>query len=214
MAARPQVHGLPDAGDDPDGRSDDLLTDALKSSIRPHQWAVSNLTSKAKSSLAAGAVVLGIAPTGIMGFSGLPGGDGVFHTLESIQPGAGHAAFSPALASPAMLSLSIHFSVRAIRTVKVIIPVGYSVFTGTGKGSGEIDDSVLEAWAPLPRKEMRKKVNRGYAEGIRSLEKNADAAARGTGRGQHFLRLGLLSGAAASAIALAAQPAGSAPAVP
>lgn len=145
-----------------------------------------------------------------MGFSGLLGGDGAFSTLEATQPGAGYAVSSLALSSLALLSASIHFSVRALRTVKIMIPVVYRIFTGTGKRSEEIDENVLEAWTLLPRKEIRQKINRGYVEEIKSLEKNADAMARDTGRGQSFLRLGLLSGVAASVIVLAAQLAGAA----
>ncbi|RNJ75065.1 MAG: hypothetical protein EB824_02305, partial [Thaumarchaeota archaeon S15] len=156
----------------------------LKSSIRSHQWSASNLTSKAKSSLAAGAVVLGIALTGIMGFSGLLGGDGVFLTLESLHPGVGYSVFLSALASLVLLSLSIHFSVRALRTVKIMIPVVYRVFTGTGKRSEEIDEDVLEAWESMSKKEMRRKINLAYIDEIKSLEKNAVATARDTSRGQ------------------------------
>lgn len=214
MAPEPAASGLPGAGEDPDDRSDDLLTDALKSSIRSHQWAASNLTSKAKSSLAAGAVVLGIALTGIIGLSGLLGGDGVIGTLESAQPGAGYAVFSLALASLTFLSLSIHFSVRAMRTVKITIPIGYEAFINKKDKSGKLDENVLEAWASLPKKVMRKKIRRAYMDELKSLETNADAMARDTGRGQHFLRLGLFSGVAASVIVLAAQLAASAPAVP
>jgi len=204
---------MPDARDDPDDRSDDLFTDALKSSIRSHQWSASNLTSKAKSSLAAGAVVLGIALTGIMGFSGLLGDDGVL-TLEATQPGAGYAAFLAALTSLVMLSFSIHFSVRALRTVKITVSIGYRAFTHNKDVSGKISEDVLEAWASLPKKVMRKKIRRAYMEEIKSLEENADATARDTGKGQNCLRLGLLFGVAASVIVLAAQLAGSAPAIP
>ncbi|MDD9814008.1 MAG: hypothetical protein OXU37_07090 [Thaumarchaeota archaeon] len=212
MAVEPQVSGLPGAGEDQDDRSDDLFTDVLKSSIRSHQWSASNLTSKAKSSLAAGAVVLGIALTGIMGFSGLLGGDGVFLTLESLHPGVGYSVLLSALASLVLLSLSIHFSVRALRTVKIMIPVVYRVFTGTGKRSEEIDEDVLEAWESMSKKEMRRKINLAYIDEIKSLEKHADAMARDTGRGQRLLRLGLLSGVTASVIVLAAQlAAGAAP---
>jgi len=214
MAARPPALGLPDTGDDPDDRSDTLLTDALKSTISSHQWAVSNLTSKAKSSLAAGAVVLGIALTGIIGFSGLPGGDGVFRSLESTQPGAGYAVFSLALASLTFLSLAIHFSVRALRTVKITVPVIYKIFTYTGKKSEGIDANVLKAWELTPKKEMRRKINLAYIEEIKSLEKNADAAARDTGRGQRFLGLGLLSGVAASILVMTSQLAAGASAIP
>lgn len=214
MASEPTDPGLPGAGGGTDDRPDDLFTDVLKGSIRSHQWSASNLTSKAKSSLAAGAVVLGIALTGIMGFSGLLGGDGVFRTLEATQPGAGYATFSLALASLVMLSLSIHFSVRALRTVKITIPVVYRAFTHKKDTSGKLDENILEAWASLPKKALRKKIHRAYMEEIKSLEKNADAAARDTGRGQHFLRLGLMSGVAASVIVLAAQLAGAAAAVP
>jgi len=175
---------------------------------------VSNLTSKAKSSLASGAVVLGIALTGIIGFSGLPGSDGVFGALESTQPGAGYAVLSLAPASLAMLSLSIHFSVRALRTARIMIPAVYRIFTGTGKRSEKVDENVLEGWESLPRKEMRRKINLAYIEEIKSLEKNATTMARDTGRGQRFLGLGMLSGVAASVIVLAAQLAGGAPAVP
>lgn len=188
-----------------DGRSDDLFTDVLKSSIRSHQWSAANLTSKAKSSLAAGAVVLGIALTGIIGFSGLLGEDGVIKTLESVQPGAGYAVFSFALASLTFLSLSIHSSVRALRTVKIAVPVVYRAFTHRKDRSGKIDENVLEAWASLPKKVLRKKIHLAFVKAIKSLEKNADAAARDTGRGQSFLRLGLLSGVAASVTVLAAQ---------
>jgi len=205
---------VPGADEGADGQSDDLFTDALKSSVRSHQWSAANLTSKAKSSLAAGAVVLSIALTGIMGFSGLLGDNGAFSTLESAQPGAGYAVFSLALSSLALLSLSTHFSVRALRTVKITVPVAYRAFTRSKDLSGEIDENVLEAWASLPKKVLRKKIHRAYMEEIKSLEKNADATARDTGRGQRFLRLGLLSGVAASVIVLAAQLAGSVSAVP
>ena len=212
MVAEPPAPRLSGAGDDPDDRSDALFTDVLKSSIRSHQWSASNLTSKAKSSLAAGAVVLSIAFTGLIGFSGILGGDGVFRTLESTQPGAGYAVFSLALACLATLSLSIHFSVRALRTVKIMIPVVYRTFTATGKRSEEIDEDVLEAWESMPKKEMHRKINLAYIDEIKSLEKHADAMARDTGRGQRLLRLGLLSGVTASVIVLAAQlAAGAAP---
>jgi len=214
LPAEPPPPGLPSAGESPGDGTDNLLTDVLKSSIRSHQWSASNLTSKAKSSLAAGAVVLSIALTGMIGFSGLLGGDGVFRALESTQPGAGYAVYSLALASLVLLSISIHFSVRALRTVKIVIPAVYRIFTGAGKRSEKVDENVLEGWESLPKKEMRRKINLAYIEEIKSLEKNATTVARDTGRGQHFLRLGLLSGVAASVIVLAAQLAGSAPVVP
>lgn len=207
MAGEPSVSGT---GEDAAERSDDLFTDALKSSIRSHQWSASNLTSKAKSSLAAGAVVLGVAFTGIIGFFGLLGGDGVIKTLEAIQPGAGYAMLAAALAPLVLLSLSIRFSVRALRTIKITVPIVYRAFTSNKATSGEIDENILEAWASLPKKILRKKIRLAYMEEIKSLEINADAMARDTGRGQSFLRLGLFSGVAASVIVLAAQLAGAA----
>jgi len=109
-------------------------------------------------------VVLGIALTGIIGFSGLLGGDGVIRALESAQPGADYAVFSLALASLAFLSLSFHFSVRALRAVKITVPAGYKAFTDNESSSEEIDENVLEAWASLPKKVMRKKIRLAYVK--------------------------------------------------
>lgn len=168
-----------------------------------------SVSTKARFTLAAGAVVLGLVITGILGFAGLLGGGETvtFWSLGGSQPGIRGAVLSLGIACLASVSISILCSVWALKTIKVRIPAKYAAFTDSGSLAGKISIPALEAWASLPKRAMYRRIHKTYLAELLSLEKHIDTVSCHTRWGQAFLLGGLLSGVAASMLTLLAPPA-------
>ena len=180
-------------------RSDELLSDELKNSIESHQWIITNLITKAKSHLATGALVLSIVISGMLGFSGFFGGDSNrFQGLEELQAGAGYTVVLLGVGCLAIISMSIRNSVIALRVIDAASPLTYKNFTTDEDGMGGIDESVLEAFATLSKKDLYKKIHRAHITRLKSLERDAARMAEHTRKGQRYLMVGLWLGVAAA----------------
>lgn len=149
------------AARDDDDRSDRLLADLLKDGIVSARWSLDNISAKGRSTLAAGAVVLGLAITGILGFAGLLGGRNTVESwsLGGLQLGMRNVILSLGVACLASVSFSIYYSVRALKTIKVRLPAKYGAFTKSGRAVDKISDTVIEAWASLQKRAMFRRIH-------------------------------------------------------
>lgn len=189
-----------------DDRSDELLAATLKDSVLSSRWSMASLITKARSALTAGSVVLSLVITGILGFTGLLGGEdlGVFWSPDSPNRGIASLVLSLGTACLVLTSLSIYHSVRALKTIKIRIPIAYQAFTKHDRMDEPINSYMLEAWASLPKKAMFRRIHMAYLRELRSIESHIDAISHHTTLGQKFLLGGLLFGVAASLTALLA----------
>ncbi len=105
----------------------------MMAGVQMHMWAMQSLTTKARAFLAVGAIVASILIAGLGSAVGLLVGNAeVRGLLEGLPAWALLALASCGVASIASILLSIHFSLRALKTVTVSM-IGFERFTRDGR---------------------------------------------------------------------------------
>lgn len=169
----------------------ELLLKIMMVGVQMHMWAMQSLTTKARAFLAVGAIVASILIAGLGSAIGLLVGDTeVREILEGLPQWVLLALASCGIASIASILLSIHFSLRALKTITVSM-IGFERFTRDGKN---MDWEKLAEWIDLSEDEIYKYVHHLFFVAMRSLKKDNSSMAKHADRGKNFLLVGLCLG--------------------
>jgi len=187
------------SAEDQKRKNRELLLRIMICGVQMHMWAMQSLATKARAFLAVGAIVASILIAGLGSAVGLLVGDNdVRELLAGLPSWAFFILASCGFASIASILLSIHFSLRALRTTTVSM-IGFQRFTRDGTN---MDWEKLAEWINLTEDEIYKYVHHLFFVAMRSLMKDNSNMAKYADRGKNFLLVGLCLGFAFAVTAL------------
>jgi len=169
----------------------ELIDSIFRRSVVTYRSARASLEGKAKTTLTAGAIVLGIVMGGLGTVAGLSGGAAPadWQFLESLPPRAAIFIAACFIASLVAIFLSVVLAVSALKVTKIR---GFGAASAFGKGKYHgIDTRIVADWLSAKTYEVYKKVYEAYAVELGILEEQCDHMGRRTRQSQWSLVVGL-----------------------
>lgn len=169
----------------------ELVDNILNRSIVTYRSAKASLEGKAKTTLTAGAIVLGIVMGGLGTVAGLSGEATLadWQFLESLPPQAALFIAACFIASLVAIFLSVVLAVSALKVTK-IRGFGAAAAFGEGEYHG-IDTKIIVDWLSAKTYEVYKKVYEACVVELGVLEEQCDHMGRRTRQSQWSLVIGL-----------------------
>jgi len=179
-----------------------VLASILYIGLQEYDWAINGLVTRAKSTLAASAIVLGVMIAGIGGLAW------ILNTGELTNIVITHLRETQAIGAVLLLGAfglasmlgSACLSAWALRAVKIRSPFSSNLITmGTA-----LNEGAIQAWTAAPESEMYKIIFKAYAAALKNREDVIGSIGPKTLVGQALLVIGLLLTTIATIVMLVA----------
>ena len=173
----------------------EIFTDILREGIKSHKWSIESLSGKAKSALAAGAIVLSIMMGGLGGSSWLFGGStsNIWQFLGTLPAWTVVIIIGSGVCSLGVLSLSIYYSMNALKVIKLSGFVDARTFMAID-GSDNSNKEEVAKWLSASKQDIYERVHDAHILELASLEKHDARMGKDTKLGQRCLFIGLVLG--------------------
>jgi len=179
-----------------------VLASILYIGLQEYDWAINGLVTRAKSTLAASAIVLGVMIAGIGGLAWLLNAGElssvVMMNLRETQ--AIVVVLLLGMFGLASMLGSACLSAWALRAVKIRSPFSSNLITM----ESALNEGAIQAWVTAPESEMYKIIFKAYAAALKNREDVIGSIGPKTLVGQALLVMGLLLTTVATMIMLVA----------